>query len=178
VALDAGHGARAGGGHTGASANALVEDELALDMVKRVGHHLRAGGHETVYTRADRRLVALAKRAWTARFTRCELFLSIHCNAGPISAHGVEAFVVEGDARSRGLAERLASAVVAEGLSDRGVKWDNQSQHPRLAVLRGTYRRMPAVLLEIGFLTNAHDAGLLKQAAWRERVAKAIAGAI
>lgn len=175
VALDAGHGARIGRPHTGACANGLVEDEVAMDLVRRVGHHLRAAGHKTVLTRPDERLVSLAERARIARANRCDLFVSIHCNAGPPAACGVEALVAEGDQRSRKIASVLVETLARRGLRNRGVKWDSQSQHSRLAVLRGTCRHMPAVLLEIGFLTNLCDAGLLKQPRWREETAMALA---
>ncbi|MCL5105527.1 MAG: N-acetylmuramoyl-L-alanine amidase [Armatimonadetes bacterium] len=170
VALDAGHG-----GRTGAMANGLIEDELALDFVKRIGHHLRASGHQTVCTRADEKFVPLQARGRLAVAEDCDAFLSIHFNAGPASARGVEAFIALGDNRSRTLAERLVDAASSLGLKTRGVKWDSQSQHTRLKVLRDTYRVMPAVLLEVAFLTSAHDSRLLKGPEFREAVAKKIA---
>ena len=51
-------------------------------------------------------------------------------------------------------------------------------QHSRLGVLRGTYRGMPAVLLELGFLTSPYDAMLLKDKHFRDSAAKAIADAL
>jgi N-acetylmuramoyl-L-alanine amidase len=178
VALDAGHGSVPGHGHTGAAANGLIEDQVALDMVKRIGHHLRAAGHETVLTRPDEKLVTLAQRTAVAKAHRCDMFLSIHCNAGRPSASGVEAFVAEGDQRSRAIAIRLVDAVASHGLPSRGVKWDSNSQYSRLAVLRGTYKAMPAVLLEVGFLSNAHDVGLLREAGFREEAAKVVGQAV
>jgi N-acetylmuramoyl-L-alanine amidase len=178
AALDAGHGARPGRSHTGAAANGLVEDELALDLVKRIGHHLRAAGHQTVYTRPDVRLVGLSQRALIARAAKCDLFLSVHLNAGPPSAHGVEAFVAKGDNASRRIAELLVGTISELGMASRGAKWDSQSQYSRLAVLQGTYRSMPAVLLEVGFLTNESDAKLLHDRFWLERAASAIAYAL
>ncbi len=178
VALDAGHGVLPGILYTGAIANGLVEDELTLDFVKRIGHHLRAAGHDTVVTRADGRVVSLVERVRIARSARCDVFVSIHCNAGPTSAHGAEAFIAAGDQRSHALATRLVKALVRRGLRNRGVKTDSQSQHSRLAVLHGTYRYMPAVLLEVGFLTNKRDAEMLRDANWREETAKELAEAI
>lgn len=178
IALDAGHGASRGRLFTGASANGLVEDELALDFVKRIGHHLRAEGHSTVYTRSDVKLVVLAERGKIAKNAHCELFLSIHCNAASSKAHGAEAFVAEGDSRSLELGLRLLSAICTNGMSSRGAKWDNQSQYSRLRVLRDTYKKMPAVLLEVGFLTNPDDAALLADRFFREKAARAIAQCI
>ena len=178
IALDAGHGARPGRPYTGAAANGLVEDEIALDLVRRIGHHLRAAGHKTVYTRPDNKLIALSKRGIIAKEANCGLFLSIHCNAGPRAACGVEAFVAKGDSASRNIAQRLVAEVSAQGLRYRGVKWDCDSQYSRLAVLRDTYRHMPAILLEVGFLTNPNDARLLSDKHFRETVAIEIAGVI
>jgi N-acetylmuramoyl-L-alanine amidase len=175
AALDAGHGARPGRPHTGAAANGLIEDDVALDLVQRIGHHLRAAGHDTVYTRPDARLVGLSERARIARAAKCDLFLSIHLNAGPPSAHGVEAFVAKGDHASHRVAEVLVSAIAELGMASRGVKWDSQSQHSRLAVLRGTFRSMPAVLLEIGFVTNGRDSALLKSPGHRDAIATSVA---
>jgi N-acetylmuramoyl-L-alanine amidase len=175
IALDAGHGASRGLSHTGCAANGLVEDELALDFIKRIGHHLREAGYDTVIIRPDARLVALATRGKRAIDGHCDLFLSIHVNAGPASAQGVEAYVAEGDSLSRDIAQRLVDGVSKHGLRNRGAKWDSQSQYSRLRVLRDTHRHMPAVLLEIGFLTNVHDARLLADKHFREAVAVGIA---
>ena len=103
------------------------------------------------------------------------MFLSVHCNAGPKAAHGVEAFVAKGDRRSRKIAAALVDAVAEKGMNHRGVKWDCRSQHSRLRVLRDTYRHMPAVLIEIGFLTNSDDAALLKNRFFRDAVARSLA---
>jgi N-acetylmuramoyl-L-alanine amidase len=177
IALDAGHGASRGHPFTGAHANGLVEDDLTLDMVTRIGHHLRAAGHQTVFTRPGKELTALSRRGPMAVAAKCDLFLSIHANAGPTEATGVEAFVAEGDTRSRALAERLTAAISAHDLRNRGAKWDSQSQYPSLRVLRDTYRHMPAVIIETGFLTNAHDARLLGDKHFREAIAVCIASA-
>lgn len=174
IALDAGHGASRGHPFTGAHANGLVEDELALDFVNRIGHHLRATGYDTVIIRSDAKLIALATRGKRAIDAHCDLFVSIHLNAGTARAHGVEAYVAEGDHRSRLIAQRLVNLISKHGLANRGVKWDSQSHYSGLRVLRDTYRHMPAVLLEIGFLTNAGDARLLADKHFREAVASEI----
>lgn len=174
AALDAGHGS-----NTGAQANGLIEDEVALDMVARIGHHLRAAGRKTVLTRPGTELVGINERAKKAVAENADVFLSIHCNAGPPAAEGCEAFIAAPDNRSVGLAMRiLGAAIHGSGMHSRGVKPDNQSQHSSLGVLRGTYKKMPAVLLELGFLTNKADAKLLKDPFVREAVAKEIAGVL
>lgn len=175
AALDAGHGARSGRPHTGACANGLVEDDVVLDLVGRIGHYLRAAGWQTVLTRPGSELVGITERARAARYSGADVFVSIHCNAGTPTASGVEAFVVKNDHPSRELAGRLVVAVAKCGLRNRGVKWDSESRHSRLGALRGTYLKMRAVLLEVGFLTSQGDSALLKDRKFRDMVAQAIA---
>ncbi len=83
----------------------------------------------------------------------CTHFISIHCNAGPAAANGVETFWR--GAEDKALAEAVQdAALIATGLKSRGLKAESASQHARLAVL---YFGPPACLVEIGFLTNARD---------------------
>ena len=174
VCLDPGHG-----GNTGARGNGLIEDALALDFARRIGHHLRLRGWETVMTRGDDRFVTLASRGALAVRTKCGLFLSIHLNAAASpSARGCECFAAAGDERSLKIAARLTAALSSMGLKNRGAKYDTQSAHGSLRVLRDTYKNMPALLLEIGFLTNKADAELLGDKFFRERAAVAVAEVI
>jgi N-acetylmuramoyl-L-alanine amidase len=178
VSLDAGHGTTLGHTHTGAAGNGLVEDDVNRDMSIRVGHHLLKLGAQTVFTRPGAGIVAIPVRAKIARVAKCDLLLSLHCNAGPASAHGAEAFVVENDSRSLRVAERILHKLTTCGISNRGVRWDSQSAHRRLGILRGTYHNMPAVLVELGFLTNKSDSELLKDRYFLDRAARAIAEAV
>ena len=86
-----------------------------------------------------------------------DLFLSLHCNASvDASASGSEALVFSRFGTSYSIAEVLLTALTeATGLRNRGVLI-----RPGLYVLRRT--RMPAVLLELGFITNPSDAALLR----------------
>lgn len=80
----------------------------------------------------------------------------MHTNASDNSAvSGTETLAYSRDTRGYGLAQAIQKNVVAvTGLPDRGVKL-----RPGLYVLRKT--RMPAVLAELGFITNPGDAALL-----------------
>lgn len=90
--------------------------------------------------------------AWGA-----DLFLSLHCNASvDPTVSGSEALVFQRGGISYTIAETLLEAVTeATGLRNRGVLI-----RPGLYVLRRT--TMPAVLLELGFITNPSDAILLR----------------
>lgn len=178
ICLDAGHG----GPDNGTNGNNILEDTWALEFVGRLGHHLRAHGAETVETRKTDKKVALATRAAIAVNADCDLFISIHCNGVKnTSADGAEVFYAPAGPHknnSIGVGRELLTACVEQGLDNRGVKPDNESQHPSLTVLRNTCQHMPAVLLEIGFVSNKHDASLMKNNVWRDKLAAALALAI
>ena len=173
ICLDAGHGH-----FTGARGNGLIEDELALDFVTRVGHHLRAKGVQTALTRTIDVFVTVDARPPKAK--GCDMFVSFHNNAaGNKLAHGCEILVARGDNRSRAKAEKVLERICAGGaMKSRGVKWDNQGQHKSLYVLQNTYRQMPAMLVELGFLTNSGDASWLADKNWREAISVKIAAAL
>ena len=174
ICLDPGHG-----GNTGAAANGLREDELALDFALRIGHHLRLRGAETVMTRSGPGFVSLSSRGALAVKNNCDLFLSVHLNAaGSKSARGCEVFAASGDRRSFALAAKLAAAVSSCGIPSRGAKYDTQTAVKSLRVLRDTHGKMPAMLLEAGFLTSKEDAALLGDKFFRERVSVKIAETI
>ncbi len=184
VAVDSGHGREKTGKWNGASGNDIIEDVLVLDFAKRLGHYCRARGAQTVFTRETENIVTLGSRGQKAVRARADLFISIHANAfSQTSANGAEVFVVAGDMPSERIAQSVLAAVCGVGhngrfLHSRGVKADSSGQHKSLRVLRDTYRSMPAMLLELGFLSNPGDAEMLKSARWRESVACVVAGAL
>ncbi len=178
ICLDAGHGYKRKLA-TGAAANHLIEDDLALDFVTRIGHHLRAAGHETVLTRPTDAFVELKERPKIAKHQKCDLFVSIHCNAaGSPNANGAEVLISRQDSLSIGVASRVLSVICQEGMNRRGVKRDDEGAHKSLYVLQNTYSQMRSILVEIGFLTNKDDAAKLADRYWRERVSRVIAKAL
>ena len=85
-----------------------------------------------------------------------DYFISLHCNAfTEASAHGTDVFVYSADSEAYALGERILEKLVeGTGFRNRGMKIK-----PELYVLRHT--TMPAVLVEMGFITNPSDAALL-----------------
>lgn len=91
IALDPGHG----GWDLGTvGRGGLLEKDLALDIVERLGNLLKNRlGADVVYTRADDNYVALEKRAEIANLSRADLFMSVHANYSDFpSARGVETY--------------------------------------------------------------------------------------
>ncbi|MBQ7291387.1 MAG: N-acetylmuramoyl-L-alanine amidase [Clostridia bacterium] len=101
---------------------------------------------------------SLAARVNAANAWPADYFISIHANASGItSASGSEAYVYSEASQAYELAEDILLRLSeATGLADRGV-----FERPTLYVLRRT--QMPALLLEVGFITNPADAELMAQ---------------
>lgn len=99
---------------------------------------------------------SLATRVNLANSWGADYFISIHCNASDIpTASGSEAYVYRLNSEAAYLGEYLLVGLNnATGLANRGVY-----ANTGLYVLRRTY--MPAVLMELGFLTNDYDRYLL-----------------
>jgi N-acetylmuramoyl-L-alanine amidase len=147
-------------------------------FAQRLGHYLRASGAETVFTRDSDSFVSLKSRAATACADKCDLFLSIHLNAGGSTASGAEAYVSAPDKRSGPIAKAILHAIGGQAMKLRGVKADNESQHSSLYVLRNTYKHMRSVLVEVGFMTSTTDAKMLLDKRWCESAAAVIAKTI
>ncbi|MBQ3809460.1 MAG: N-acetylmuramoyl-L-alanine amidase, partial [Kiritimatiellae bacterium] len=193
VCLDPGHGGQDAGA---ASADGrTVEKAIALDIAQRVARMLRKDGVEVTLTRPDNRtFLPLPDRPALARAKQADLFVSIHLNANASSgprgvetyvfpARGMESTSYEGRGASDEskqwwpgngsdwgnvqlgfcIQRRLAAA---SGLPDRGLR------RARFVVVREA--RMPAALVECGFLTNARDLAVLRGENGRENIARGI----
>ena len=167
--IDPGHGAA----DPGAVSGALREKDLTLAIALAVARELSRREAAVRLTRLSDAAVSLAERVGTANSTGAALFLSVHVNAG--GGSGFESFVhPSADGRTRlirSTVHRKVAAVFAEaGFSDRGEKQAD------LYVLRRT--RMPAVLLEYGFIDRPRDAAFLADAETRDRLARATADGV
>ena len=97
----------------------------------------------------------------TANATDADILVSIHCNAASAAAKGTETFYCQGSSKGRKIAEYVQKELIAAmGTVDRGVKDDTQTQHKRIHVLRQS--AMPAILIELAFISNPDDAKLVR----------------
>jgi len=168
VVIDAGHGGHDRGGGPG---QRVPEKPYTLDISQRLSSALRARGFRTVMTRSDDSFISLGQRCAVGNSQRDAIFVSIHLNsARREGADGIETYYYS--AKSASLASALHSAVVrAAGTEDRHVR------RRGFYVIRRT-TRIPAVLIECGFLTNRAEAKRLLTASHRQKLANAIAAAI
>lgn len=175
VVIDPGHG----GPDPGAiGIGGLRETDVVLDVSLQLARLLQARGVEVVLTRTSDIDVDLPPRVALANSSGADAFISIHANAlsmGRPDVNGIEAFFFAGGpnrARSQQLADAVQSQMMAisAGTPDRGVK------PARFYVIRRT--TMPAVLVEMGFVTGRIDAARLQDPSYRRRMALALAAGI
>ena len=189
VVLDPGHG----GVDQGASNQWGTEKMFALDVAMHVRNDLARAGYKVEMTRTRDNTVSLEERVNFANKFRDAVFVSIHFNYSGI-AEGLETYALAPEGVPSNAANEshvssadvqacpgnvqdehniaLTAAIHAMVLSrcsmfDRGVK------HARFHVLRGV--RLPAVLVECGFLSNSSEGQRIATAQFRQEIATAIA---
>ncbi len=168
VVIDAGHGGHDRGGVPG---QRYSEKMYALDVAQRVRSGLRAAGLRVVMTRANDTFIGLGTRCSIANSQRDAIFVSIHFNSAPREgADGIETYYYS--SKSASLAGAIHPRVVrAAGTEDRFVRKRG------FYVLRNT--RIPAVLCELGFLTNrVEGARVAGSASHRQKLADAVVAGI
>tara|TARA_Y100001970_G_scaffold286901_1_gene410225 strand:- start:13018 stop:14124 length:1107 start_codon:yes stop_codon:yes gene_type:complete len=171
VVIDPGHG----GPDTGAiGIDGIREKDIVLDVSKRVAYILSSRGVIVQLTRNKEIDLDLPSRVAIANRSNANAFVSIHANAsrGKKSyINGVETFFYSGW-RGRSLATKIQREIVkvSPGTPNRGVR------KGRYYVIRMT--RMPAALVEIGFITGRIDSRRLKQKTFRNKIAFAISKGI
>lgn len=167
VAIDAGHGGEDRGAWF--PQHDLIEKDINLDVARTLAYLLVGEGSYVVLTRTDDSFVELSERAARANRARAHILISIHVNRFPEDTRccGAQVFFHPASTESKRLAD-----CVQENL--RAI----DPQNKRLAltadfkVLREA--EMTAILIEIGFATNARDRRLIMDPTYRSAVAEAI----
>lgn len=168
VVLDAGHGDTDPGA---GSKSGRKEKEFNLSMILKLAKQLQDDPYIAIsLTRKDDTFIELDDRVKHANELGADLFVSIHGNSfTKDTISGTETYYSRDE--SRRLADVLHKRIVeAAGLSDRNVRKKD------LRVTKGTV--MPAVLCEIGYLSNLQDEQAMFNEDFQNRVAAAIAAGI
>jgi N-acetylmuramoyl-L-alanine amidase len=201
IVIDPGHGGRDPGA---IGVSGTLEKTITLATALELRRLLAATGrYRIVLTRTGDRTVSLASRVDFARRHDADLLIAIHADAARNRhARGASVYVSSGDVTThlpagRGDSGRIARALsVPEPQPEPSSAWLQYSMIEQLAddvqmvvaparaahfyahfyVLRS--RKLPSVLLEMGYLSNRKDEALLRQAAHRRVLAQAIKDAI
>lgn len=177
IFIDPGHGGHDVGTQS-ISKPRYQEKFLNMVTANFVKGYLQQLGYRVVMTREEDKFVSLDKRAQMANEQKPALFVSIHYNSAPSAdAQGIEVFYYQSldnkqrTAKSKRLAQCLLRSTLAQcQAKSRGVKVGN------FAVIRET--KMPAVLIEGGFVTNEAELQKLKDPAYLKKIAWGIAKGI
>lgn len=173
VVVDAGHGAKDNGA---SGKDGTREKNLNLDVALKLEKHLKALGFNILMTRRDDTFIELQDRANLANTNNADFFMSIHFNStGGTKAAGIEHLYYPNilndgnDISNKRIAEVFQLEVLkATKRGSRGV-----IARPELAVLNKS--KMPAILTELGFLSNPAELALVKTEKYREDCARALA---
>ncbi len=193
VMLDPGHGGVDGGAQSKAPF-VFSEKHLTLDLARLVGARLEEAGMKVTYTRTNDLAIALDDRSGAARKAKADIFVSIHANFSPnAQSSGTETFVInpagypgtpEGS-RARGFqignANDYLNTLLGYNIHSRLVEMDSKAPDRGLKrqsffVLRET--SCPAVLVEIGFLSNPSELLKMLEPEWMDTCADSIAEGI
>ena len=189
VVLDPGHG----GHDKGAVGSYGYEKNFALDVARKLRPLLQAKGLRVIMTREGDYFVPLEVRAQIANAAQDSIFVSIHFNATDRdpNATGFEIFSftprgapstsdssltlssLDMQAGSTVDTQSMAlSSCIYHSLLGHIPEFDRGIKRARFAVLRLT--RVPAVLIEGGFLTERGESELIAKDDWRTKLAQSI----
>lgn len=193
IVLDCGHG----GSDSGACGEyATVEKEITLSVGKQLAQEITKRGWDVVLTRVEDVFVALDERTAIANKANADMFISLHANFSKNhTASGVETFFFDNNclkhrsnvnyysaycvkqasdnagARSNLLAQAIHENMLNESKKHRDVL-DRKVKRAAAQVLLGS--AIPAVLIELGFISNKNEALALKSESYRSALIEGI----
>lgn len=173
VVLDPGHG----GEDPGLRYAGLTESDLTWDLAARIEGRLAVAGVTAYFTRGPQTGATNAKRAGFANATDADLLVSLHLDGHPSpQAQGLATYYFgAGSGVSSHVGEAFAGLVHREILARTGLV--DCAVHPKTwELLRLT--RMPAVRLDVGYLTHHGDRARLADPAFRDAVAEAVLASV
>ena len=177
--IDPGHGGEDPGK---VGANEVYEKNINLAVAKKLQNIIIQGGGQVAMTRdqdislssgqdtvRERKRADLVKRVEIAQNTKADVFISLHCNSFPHSKWaGAQTFYSPQVPGSKQLAEAVQEELSAQlGNTSRKAKTDTET-----VIMRSS--RIPIVNVEMGFLSNPREAGLLQDPAYQDKLAWAV----
>lgn len=180
IVLDAGHG----GYDSGSLAyDGTMEKDITLTITLLIGEYLSNSGYQVIYTRtsddviwSNDNLDDLSTRVKIAEEANADYFISIHLNASQYEdgARGFEAYTDFEDENILNMIKSIEDNLMdLDYTENRGIKNTAESS---LYVIDNN--SVPALLLELGFITDSQDINYLTSTEGQKKVANAIAKGI
>lgn len=172
IVIDPGHG----GDDPGTVVDEHTEADLAWDLATRLDGRLNALGVLSWLTRGPSNGATDEQRATLANDVGADLLLSLHVDGfGSPRANGLAAYYYGGGPSVSTMGERLADLVQRELVARTGLL-DARTHGKTWSLLRLT--RMPAVRIELGYLTSPIDRAKLVDPLFRDTVAEGLLVAV
>lgn len=175
IYIDPGHG----GLDPGAIYKDIYESDLNLEISQKLVETLEAKGAIVYMTRygdydlavtnaVNRKRSDLSRRANIINRSLCDLYISIHLNADTSTTwRGAQVFYDDINEKNVIIAEIMQTVLKEDLKTSREFKEiTNEYLHKRI--------QRPGVLIEVGFITNANERYLLRQATYQQKVANSI----
>lgn len=173
IVIDAGHGGRDPGA---IGFNGNYEKDINLGITRKLKEKLKSKGYKVVLTRDNDEYIDNIERAKLANKNRSRVFVSIHSNSmeNNSSTNGIQVLYYPnrestiGDLNNNELAQIMMDSLISgTGAMDRGI-----IERSDLIVLNQT--KMPAILIECGFISNENEEKLLLTDEYQNRVIDSI----
>lgn len=173
IVIDPGHG-----GHDPGTigVNGNYEKDINLDISKKLYKKLRKMGYKVVLTRKTDESVDNLERAKLANKKRARVFVSIHCNSVEKNnaTNGIQVLYYPNRKSNTNDPnnEVLANLVLEQALIRTGAENKGIVERKDLIVLNQT--KMPAIIVECGFLSNGNEANLLTDDEYQNKIVDGI----
>ncbi|SHO45624.1 N-acetylmuramoyl-L-alanine amidase [Anaerocolumna xylanovorans] len=178
VVLDAGHGGTDPGAVRSLNGKTIYEKDLNYKIMYELTRKYFDNPDSEVkayYSRYDDTLVNLYKRAEISDLVSADMFVSLHMNANTkTDPYGTEIYYYAPNTsvNSAGLNSKTLATFVLNSLTDKIGTKKRYISSQNLVVTRENH--VPAILIELGFMSNKSDLTLLTNASFQEKAAKAI----
>ncbi|WP_367883839.1 N-acetylmuramoyl-L-alanine amidase family protein [Thermococcus peptonophilus] len=163
ICVDAGHGGKDPG-----AVGYVVEKDVNLAIALKVAQVLEMDGANVVLTRDGDYFVSLSERVQIANSAGCDIFISIHANSGPSSATGFEVYHYYTSSKGTALATYVDDEIA------KLIPLKNRGGVKSAGYYVIKYTKMPAILIETGFVTNSYDASIISDESYQWKYAYAI----
>ncbi len=173
IIIDPGHG----GSDPGAISVSMKmrEKDINLEVAREAKRLLESAGFRVSMTRTDDTSISIQDRAEVANQLQADLFISIHSNSAPrADLKGVETLYFPSEKQPMDFRNNkfLAEIFQNEMVRVLGAESHRINAREKLVVLRET--RMPAIITEIGFLSNVEEERLLATSEYKQRAAEGV----
>ncbi|QQY78891.1 N-acetylmuramoyl-L-alanine amidase CwlD [Keratinibaculum paraultunense] len=169
IVIDPGHGGYDPGT---IGINGSYEKDINLDISKKLYERLKSMDYKVLLTRNVDEYVDNRDRARFANRKRARVFISIHCNSIEDNSNTNGAQVLYFPNRESNANETLAQMILDQLLISTGANNKGIVEREDLIVLNQT--KMPAIIVECGFLSNGNEANLLTEDEYQNKIVDGI----